>query len=76
MNFATKHIQNILSSHKLLEKYNEQKVFHKKAALKNFTIFTGKTPVLKSFFQKKCRASRLQLLLRRDSNTCVYFCKY
>ena len=29
-------------SYKILEKYNEQKVYHKKALLKNLAIFTGK----------------------------------
>ena len=32
----------ILSSHRISENYNEQKVFHEKAVLKNFAIFTGK----------------------------------
>ena len=32
---------NFIWSHKISEKYNEQ-VFYKKAALKNFAIFTGK----------------------------------
>ena len=34
-------------------KYNEQKVFHKKAILKNFVIFTGKHLCWNFFFNKK-----------------------
>ena len=41
INFVPKDFQRTLSSHKILEKYNEQ-VFHKKAVLRNFAIFTGK----------------------------------
>ena len=60
MNFVPKDVQNILSSHKISEEYNEQKVLHKKAALKNFTTFTGKH-LRWNLFLKKCRASGLQL---------------
>ena len=41
-------------------KYNEQKVFHKKAILKNFAIFTGKHLCWNFFFNKK----RLEKFLR------------
>ena len=40
INFVPKDVQRILSSDKILEKYNDQKVFFKK--INNFTIFTGK----------------------------------
>ena len=42
VNFVPTDVQRILSSYKISEKYNEQKVFHKKAVLKNFAIFTRK----------------------------------
>ena len=41
-NVVPKDVKRILSSHEILEKYNEQNVFYKKAVLKNFAIFTGK----------------------------------
>ena len=52
VNFVPKDVQRILSSHKISEKYNEQKVFYKKAVLKNFAIFTGKHPCWNLFFNK------------------------
>ena len=42
INFLPKIVQRIPSSDKISEKYNEQEVFFKKIALKNFAIFTGK----------------------------------
>ena len=39
-NFVPKDVQ--ISSDKVSEKYNEQKVFFKKIVLNNFAIFTGK----------------------------------
>ena len=42
INFVPKDVQRILSSDKISEKYNEQKVFFKKIVLNNFAIFTGK----------------------------------
>ena len=41
VNFVSKDIQRILSSHKISGKYNEQEVFYKKICYKNFAIFTG-----------------------------------
>ena len=41
-NFVPKDVQRILSSDKILEKYNEQKLFFKKFVLNNFVLFTGK----------------------------------
>ena len=55
VNFVPKDVQRILSSHKILEKYNEQKVFHKKAVLKNFSIFNGKHLRWNLFFNKKSK---------------------
>ena len=52
VNFVPKDVQRILSSHKISERYNEQKVFYKKAVLKNFAIFTGKHPRWNLFFNK------------------------
>ena len=42
INFVPKDVQRILSSDKISEKCNEQKVFFKKIVLNNFAIFTGK----------------------------------
>ena len=64
--------KRILSSHKISEKYNEQTVFHKKAVLKNFVIFTGKTCVGISFLIKML-AFRHEALLKSDSNSGVFF---
>ena len=63
--------KRILSSHKISEKCNEQKVFHKKAVLKNFVIFTGNTCVGISFLIKML-AFRHEALLKRDSNRGVF----
>ena len=41
INFVPKDVQRILSSDKILEKYNEQKVFFWKIVPNNFAIFTG-----------------------------------
>ena len=51
VNFAPKDVQIILSSHKILEKYDEQKVFRKKAILKNFAIIKRKHLCWKSFLE-------------------------
>ena len=71
VNFVPKDVERILSSHKILEKYNEQKVFHKKAVLKNFSIFTGKY-LCWNFFSNKTQALRSAALLKSDSNTRVF----
>ena len=47
--------------------------FIKKAALKNFAIFTGKQ-LCWSLFLIKLQAFRLATLLKRDSNTGVFLC--
>ena len=44
-------------------------MLYKKGALKNFLIFTEKTPVLVFFFNK---VAGLQALPKRDSNTGVF----
>ena len=50
VNFVPKGVQKVLSSHKISEKYNEQKVFYKKAVLKNYAIFIGKYLWWRLFF--------------------------
>ena len=47
VNFAPKYAQRILSSHKVSEKHNEQKVFYKKAVWN----VHSKTAVLESLFE-------------------------
>ena len=49
-------------------------MFYKKAALKNFVIFTGKN-LCWSHFLIKLQASRPETLLKKDSNT-VFSCEY
>ena len=68
VNFVSKDVSKILSSHKISEKYNAQKVFHKKAVLKNFAIFTGRHLCRDLRFNK----NRPAALLKRDSNTCAF----
>ena len=46
INFVVKDIQGIM------EKYNEQQVFYKKAVLKRFALFTGKYLYWIFFFNK------------------------
>ena len=55
----------------ITSKYNEQKVFHKKAVLKNFAVFTGKHLCWDLFFNKNASLQgpsfikkRLQKFLR------------
>ena len=47
VNFVPKDVQRILLSHKILEKYNEQKVFHKKAVHKTI----AKIPTVPNFLR-------------------------
>ena len=61
LNFIPKDVERILSSHKISEKYNEQKVFNKKAVLKNFTIFTGKQLCWNLFFNKNVSFTKKRL---------------
>ena len=42
INFVPKDVQRILSLDKILEKYNEEKVFFKRNVHNNFAILTGK----------------------------------
>ena len=65
VNFVPKDVQRILSSHKISEKYNEQKVFHKKAALKNFAIFTGKHLCWNLFFNKNADLQACSFIKKR-----------
>ena len=62
-----------LSSHKVLEKYNEQ-VFYKKAVLKSFAIFTGKRLYGVFSFMKMQAFSPATLL--KKASTQVFSCKY
>ena len=66
-----KDFQRILSSHKIWEKCNEQKVFCKKAVLKNFVILTSKH-LCGSLFLIKMLTFRPATLLRRNCNTGVF----
>ena len=52
VNFVPKDVQIILSSHKISEKYNKQKVFQEKAVLKNFVNFTEKHLCWNPYFNK------------------------
>ena len=52
INFVPKDVQRTLSSDKISEKYNEEKVFYKKIVLNNFAIFTRKYLCWCLFFNK------------------------
>ena len=67
-NFVPKDVQ--ISSDKVSEKYNEQKVFFKKIVLNNFAIFTGKYLCWwYLFFNKNKRPTTLS---KRGSNAGVF----
>ena len=51
--------------HQISEKYNEQKLFNKKAVLKSFAIFTGKHLCQSFFFKLNCRPSVCNFTKRR-----------
>ena len=52
VNFVPKEVQRILSSHKILENYNEEEVFYKKKLFLKFRNIHRKRPVLYSFLIK------------------------
>ena len=68
INFVPKDVQGILSSDKISEKYNEQKVLFKKTVLNNFAIFTGKYLCWWYLFFNK----RPTTLSKRDANADVF----
>ena len=70
VNFVPKGVQRILSSHEISEKYNEQKVFHKKAVLKNFAIFTGKHLCWNLFFNKNASLQACNFIKWRLQQRC------
>ena len=56
--------------HQISEKYNEQKLFNKKAVLKAFAKFTGKHLCQRVFFKLNYQSGHQSVtLLKRDSNT-------
>ena len=65
VNFVPKDIQRILSSHKISKRYNEQKVFHKKAILKNFARLTEKHQRFILFFNKNAGLQTCSLIKKR-----------
>ena len=73
INFVPKDVQRILSSDKISEKYNEQKVFFKKWFLiisqysQENTCVGGISFLIKMYFNK-----RPTTFLKRDSNTGVF----
>ena len=70
VNSVPKDVQRILSSDKMSEKYNEQKVFFKKIVLNNFAIFTGKYLCWwYLFFNKNKKPTTLS---KKDSNAGVF----
>ena len=69
--FVPKDVQRMIASHKISEKYNEQKVFHKKNCSYKFRNIHRKTPVLESFLIKM-QAFRPATLLKRVSNTGIF----
>ena len=70
VNFVPKNVQRILSSHKVLEKYNAQKVFYKKAVLKSFATFTGKHLCWNLFFNKNAGFQTCSFIKKRLQHIC------
>ena len=54
----------------ITSKYNEQKVFHKKAILKNFAIFTGKHLCWNLFFDKNASLQGPSFIKKRLEHMC------
>ena len=63
VNFVPKDVQRILSSHKILENYNEQKV--PKAVLKHFAIFTLKQLCWNLFLNKNAGLQTCSFIKKR-----------
>ena len=70
INFVPKDVQRILSSHKILEKFNDQKVFYKNIVLKNFPIFTGKYLCWCLFSDKNVGLQAGKFIKKRLQNRC------
>ena len=73
VNFVPKDVQRILSSHTISDKYNEQKLFHKKAVPKHFAIFAEKHLCWNIFFNKN---AGLQACAIIKAPTQVFSCEY
>ena len=68
VNFVSKDVQRILSSHNISEKYNDQEAFYiKKTVLKNFAISWENNCVGVSFLIKM-QTFRSGTLLKRESS--------
>ena len=70
LNFVPKDVQSILSWHKISEKCNEQNVFHKKAVLKNFALFTGKHLCWNLCFNKNAGLQAWSFIKKRLQHRC------
>ena len=68
INFVPKGVQRILSSNKILEKFNEQ-VFYKKIVLNNMSIFTGKY-LCCFFFNKNAGLQACNFIKKRLKHRC------
>ena len=67
VSLVPKDVQIIVSSHKILEKYNEQKMLHKKTILQ----YSQKNTCFGVSFMIKMQVFSPATLLKRDSNTGV-----
>ena len=56
----------------ITSKYNEQKVFHKKAVLKNFAIFTGRHLCWNLFFNKNTGLQGPSFIKKRHEPRCFF----
>ena len=74
-NFVPKDVQRILSSHKVSEKYNEEKVFTRKLFLKMSQYSQQNTCVGISFLIKLQANPCLQLYLKKTP-TQEFSCEY
>ena len=72
VNFVPKDVQRILSSHKILEKYNEEQVFYQKSLFLKIWQHSQENTYVKVSFLIKMQAFSPVTLLKRDSNTYVF----
>ena len=70
INFVPKDVQITLSSHKISEKYNKQKVSHEKAVLKNFVNFTEKHLCWNPYFNKNVGLQGCSYIKKRLQRRC------
>ena len=71
VSFVPEDVQRILSSHKISEKCNKQKVFYKKAVLKIFPIFIEKHLCWSLFSNKNAGLQACNFIKKRLQHRCL-----